>query len=378
MAELSKDWIAQECPHCGARLIIAPGATHFKCNYCDSSFERDPNVVVDYPNRKDFPDDKTAEEKRIEMLKDSLDKARAEAREAKDQGIIKDRTAKFIVIAVMSPFLLGVFLFFLLVFVGMVAGIGDSSDYSRSYDYDDYYESGSESKQLIEIDPFDTLQLSYKGISGSAWISTSDTHSYYGVSGFKIDNNGHFKNGDTFTVTCEYYDSTVRNYGYKLKCTTRQYTVSGLPEYISDFDSLSQEYKDKFKKYAVEKIVPSNLTHQGTFYNDTLSDIEYCGWIARVKKDLSDGDIFLVYSIKWDRAGTIHDMYVTARFRDTVVTADGDVTASWEPSMTSDYKTVNLGGSLSDAYGFASLDSVKDFLVTNSKSEWVVDSSFIK
>lgn len=35
------EWITLECPHCGARLQIAPGQSYVKCEYCDSTLRQE-------------------------------------------------------------------------------------------------------------------------------------------------------------------------------------------------------------------------------------------------------------------------------------------------------------------------------------------------
>lgn len=378
MAELRKDWVAQECPRCGARLIIAPGATHFKCNYCDSSFERDPNVIVDYPNRKDFPGDKTAEERRTEMLKKSLEEARNEASKVKhDQGVIRDKTAKTILLIIFSPILFGIFLFFILVVIGMFMSMGDSGNttkgYVDDYSYDSDTSHSNSSSELKEIDPFESMTITYNGTSGNAYIIVKDNKEYYGVGSARVSPNYDLKNGDVVTISVEYYPDTVKRYGYKLSRTSATITVSGLPHYVTDYDSLSEDVKSKLNTYALEKLVPENLTHQKNMKDDPRTPFEYCGWISRVEKSEKRGELYLVYKTNWTHNDTTKTIYTTAKFSNVIVDSNGNVTADWSPTVTSNYKTVKFE-SLIEVYGFDSIQRLKDEYITNGATDYNVKS----
>ena len=162
----------------------------------------------------------------------------------------------------------------------------DISDYLTikvKYKDGDYKVTGLE--KVAKFDPFADVTVTFDGVSpdGSANIiyEGSDFSSW----DFSCDKSYGLKNGDTVKVTVNVYDlaSYAEQYGKLPADTTKEYTVSGLPEYVKSFDSLTEDFLNYHKKEIEDQI----SAYAARSYDNTssLTDLKYVGYIMNVAKD---------------------------------------------------------------------------------------------
>lgn len=360
---MSGKWVAQECPKCGARLIVAPGATHCRCNYCDNEFHRDPNVVVDHPGKVDWngdPDGKVEEKKTAKI----------------------PVVVKVILIIALAPMAF----FFLMLTIAVIAAliIGDdsvsrTSDVDIVYDYTDYSDGSDKFVSLESVDPFDNISWYYFGISGDAQIHVVSTNPYqYGVGEVTPSKKSGLSNGDTITLTAVCNKDTATRYGYKMSTTIKEITVEGLDEYVSDLSTIDSSYVDNMKTYALEKLNnPDNLYYSEFDSSFSNTDWEYCGYISLIKKNMYTSRIYLVYKSDITYQDVTTTVYTPVSFNDVIVDKDGEVRANWDCKVNQSGHDVHVGGrnSWRSVYGFESMQKLKDTLVQNSKADYYVNYS---
>lgn len=184
---------------------------------------------------------------------------------------------------------------------------------------------------IEEVDPFDGLVVTFDGTApnGRAEYQYTGSSSYIDTYAFSIDKRDGLRNGDTVTVSINTDDEYTMRYGYVVSEKEKQFTVSGLEEYVNKYSDLTDAFLDKLRAEAEDTI----YSYTAGSYNDgtTLSDLAYVGYIFSMVKDGIgyDGDyndLYLVYS------GTVSNtdgdfrtskVYYPVRFLDLMNGADG-------------------------------------------------------
>lgn len=160
----------------------------------------------------------------------------------------------------------------------------------------------SELNEIEMFDPFQGVEINFTGIApyGSAVIN-----SYPSENGliYNLDNNHNISNGDSVIVAVSYLwdseDGYIELHGSLPITTSKEYTVSGLDEYVESYKDLTQEFVSRLKTEAEDII----YSYAANSYSSTLSlsDLAYSGYIFNVIKD-KDGysnsynDFYIIYS----------------------------------------------------------------------------------
>ena len=79
-------------------------------------------------------------------------------------------------------------------------------------------------------DPFNDLEVTFSGVSGSGQISVINNSPYKSALGFSCSKTNSLSNGDVVTITVTFDDGLSENFGVFLTKTQSDYTVSGLEE----------------------------------------------------------------------------------------------------------------------------------------------------
>ena len=189
---------------------------------------------------------------------------------------------------------------------------------------------------LEEVDEFDILQyveFKYSGVNGNAWLSLEDTQEsveygdfrfdftsnniYYQdeyVTGFYfyLDNSSWLSNGDTVTVEVSADHDTLARKGLKFKDATKEYTVSGLPEYVTELSQL-EGILDSFKEAAVESITNQLYNNweyavHGSYWGDYSNQVigedmalyKTILTTSKASNSEEDNKLWLIYSVTLD------------------------------------------------------------------------------
>lgn len=118
---------------------------------------------------------------------------------------------------------------------------------------------------------------------------------------FSLDKSTGLKNGDVVTVSIVDQEMTyyAQMYGMIPDKTENAYTVTGLDEYVLDYNELTTECIDKAKADARDKI----LSYVANDYSksSSLTDLEYVGYVMETLKENAENatsynNLYLIYS----------------------------------------------------------------------------------
>lgn len=220
-----------------------------------------------------------------------------------------------------------------------------------------------------DVDLFDYLSVTYTGTSpnGKAEIKQTDGSPVSYIN-YNADKTSGLANGDVIKLTIEGdYESS----GIKVAATEKEYTVEGLPYYISALEELPADVSEKMQKNdrdIFEARVASNWGEKEKF-----KDMKLVGnYFIKPKEgvDVSWGTVnnrvYFVYEISAsnDKDGNFK-YYWASSYYDIVILADG--TCSFDLTQASYTSTVNNNYKPGDRYyynGFGDLDSLFSKLIT--------------
>lgn len=133
------------------------------------------------------------------------------------------------------------------------------------------------------FDAFEDVELTFEGYSPNGSLNInypSDNGLYY-----KADKNSGLKNGDTVTVSIDYYpESYAQQYNKLPKEIEKTYTVSGLSEYITTASQVSEKALNEMIEQAKDTINSETATWEKGF----KLDISYAGNYFITSKKPSD------------------------------------------------------------------------------------------
>ncbi|WP_026507507.1 zinc ribbon domain-containing protein [Butyrivibrio sp. MC2013] len=140
-------------------------------------------------------------------------------------------------------------------------------------------------KKVDKIDAFEGLDVTFSGFAPDGTASIEYTGSAVASYEFSLDKTTGLSNGDTVTVSLysddpEYY---INNYDGVPAEQKKEFTVSGLSEYLGSYADLSDATVDKLKEDSEDAV----YAYVASDYSDdsSLSEIEYAGYIFLKRKD---------------------------------------------------------------------------------------------
>lgn len=201
--------------------------------------------------------------------------------------------------------------------------------------YDDFDVTVKGLDVRLDYDPFDYIDIVFSGISpnGKATIQNIGSSPVAGVNYRIGDGYGsmNFKNGDVITVTAftsysQGLEEYVNEEGYNLVTDIKEYTVSGLEEYIESLGRIDKELMDELAKQG-EDVFYTN-TYWGE--DEKIDSVEYQGAYFAVLKDgvIADYDqnnnyLYMVYKITVTNPNETLTYFYYVRFADIVRKTDG-------------------------------------------------------
>lgn len=346
MADSSiKEWVSQECPQCGARLKVAPGATHARCAYCGNEIHLD-NSIVDYPGRVDYGGDP-------------------------DSGVGRTVVDKTFGRRVLMPVIVIILSIFgaLFGFAFVLQGVIKSVEGSAAHSVDTSVES------VEVVNPFEHIEMSVTGVSGSGYVRFENNCPHdWGVS-LVSSSYGGVSNGDAIVVKLTQSSSGAEK--FVLTTKDHEYLIEGLPEYSNDLSSLDDEAFANIMMVAAEEITYSNLAIYG-FRDFTMGEPRYIGYVGLVKSDKSDSRLIMVFEVITECGGVSKTLYVPVCFNDFVCTEDGYYSLGWTPMLSfTGSGSCKLNDDVWDSsvYGFESAEKLRGALIMNMQLDWVVNDA---
>ena len=155
--------------------------------------------------------------------------------------------------------------------------------------------------EVGKFDPFDDIDVSFSGISPSGQMMFNYSGSELSEYDFHCDKMNGLKNGDRVEISIsnpnmDYY---AQQFGKIPENLSETYTVSGLQEYVSTYEDLSEEFINDLKNEAQDLI----YSYTASSYNkaSSLNNLEYAGYILESIKS-GDGlfidsynDLYIIY-----------------------------------------------------------------------------------
>ena len=190
-------------------------------------------------------------------------------------------------------------------------------------------------KGLTEVgtfDPFEYMSVEFSGASpaGTAAISQDYDRIEMQYISFYADKNSRLSNGDKVTVTASVQgsiDSFVERFGMVPSPLSKEFTVEGLPAYVTSSSEIDTNTLNAMKQQA-EDICTADWSSP-LDETDILNGVTYVGNYFLSKKEGAHGDencIYLVYKIDAEYAGNSYPHYNFTKFSNIMVSENGSLT----------------------------------------------------
>ena len=205
-------------------------------------------------------------------------------------------------------------------------------------------------EDLVEIDPFQGLSVSFSGISpnGTATYEYTGDTTYVTLNTFNFDKTGELKNGDTVTASVRYSNEDTVYNGFLFTETSRTFTVEGLDEYVDSYSKLTEEFLTHAKQESEDAIAAYVANNYNE--NSVLSPVSYAGYVFCARKpggNSSDyNGIYLIYrgTVSHSTGAFLEaDVYFPVLFKN-ILSADGKDSCNEDPVIMGDSSLVNLSG----------------------------------
>lgn len=111
-------------------------------------------------------------------------------------------------------------------------------------------------KEAVDIDLFSDIEVDFNGVSpfGKAEIRNTSSNSFLKSVRYEIVSDSNIKKEDTVKVKANYSTTEAEEEGYRIKETTKEYTVDEIDEYITDVDSIDEETMAKIESHSKDLI----------------------------------------------------------------------------------------------------------------------------
>lgn len=201
-------------------------------------------------------------------------------------------------------------------------------------------EAGTTEKPTIkEVDPFESLDVSFEGISPA--VKLEMTPPYGSRVRYTANAEKGLKNGDVVEITVE---PIIQDDNIVYTETVKQYTVENMPTYVCTMEDIPQETYDKMDSTFRDGYA-AYLANSGA--QPVIKKMELVGnYLLTPKDTTSYGDsfnyIYFVYKINADfnKTGENHDYYWCAYYQGVYTLEDG--------TMVVDYNELYKGSHIFD------------------------------
>ena len=151
-------------------------------------------------------------------------------------------------------------------------------------------------KDVIEIDPFEKLDVSTSGFDGSVYVEWDYTGEYLDKYDFSCDNTWDLSIGDSFTIYIGEYtaDYFLEYEGVKFTQTKKTYSVEAADRYIQKYEEISDDFMSEIKKTAEEAL---EAEYDRSYLDFSLKSYEYYGayFMTGNNSDAYDNILCMVY-----------------------------------------------------------------------------------
>ncbi|MDD5833331.1 MAG: zinc-ribbon domain-containing protein [Clostridiales bacterium] len=149
---------------------------------------------------------------------------------------------------------------------------------------------------------FEALELCYDGTEPYGEVSLKYNDKKLNTSAFSCSRTSGLRNGDVITVSIDdtAAENCVRQYGVIPEEYTKEYTVDGIPAYVSRMDQLSEAQQEQLVRDGRDAMI-SYAASQWDSETEMLLDVKPVGSSLLVNKNVDDNDhnmIIEMYKVK--------------------------------------------------------------------------------
>ena len=311
-----------QCPHCGAALKLVNDAEQVTCAYCGQTFliERTQGAG-ERPGNADVRTRNAGARTNGAADPYGMDPAAAAAKRRRGSCV-------FLLLAVVVVFLAA----------GVVAVVRNALEGKYSQSGAEQL-SGAETA-VEEIDPFDGLEVSYEGISGSAYVTvrSSSKNPVIRALDFQAEPFRNLRTGDTVKVTVQANDDQTRESfenelagkGVKLTAWSREYTVGELDRYADDFGALPQDVEEALRAQAVRTLAEQHTPGAKVAQTEDWTPVE--AYLLNSKEDESNLLYYVCRAAFSTETGGETVVFNAVCFDRIVIKTDGSVGTSYRGS----------------------------------------------
>lgn len=158
-----------------------------------------------------------------------------------------------------------------------------SSDLQKYLECSITYKDGEHTvsglEKLETFDAFADVEVTFSGISPMGEAKISYNGSDFSAYDFSCDKTSELKNGDTIEVKLSGNDMGyyVGKFGKVPESAAKEYTVSGLQEYVTAFSDLTEDFMNNTKKEAEDSIY--SYVAKSYSKESSMKNLEYAGYI---------------------------------------------------------------------------------------------------
>lgn len=333
------------CPSCGARVKYDDSHKTAVCEFCGAVLD----MTEEYGEKKDRERD-DIQDMQIKHIMNNMN--------GRNNAVGSRRKGAVVAICIISMLIVGSLT------LGIVGGAMKEAK-KRSQE---------EIQQTVsEINPFDRLTVKYSGISGAGRARTSDTN-VNAVSSIDKSMSAEDKlsNGDKIIVKYSKDTAENKNTKYVLTVTEKEFTVSGLDEYVSDITEVGEEDLESLKKNAIQKAISECDEAEFSYIKDSFK--AYAVYTL-VKKDFSKQMSVFVVSFDYTENEEKKTGYFMAKYSNATHLATGEYKINFTADDFSYMRETFLYGfNVTSAH--STWDAVYTEVYLNNKAEWDISEKF--
>ena len=268
------------------------------------------------------------------------------------------------------------------------------SRYGYKLEYEDISTTVFGLQEVTEFDPFEGIEVSFKGISPSGYAEvTGDPLAEAAENlSFQLDKEKNLKNGEMVTLSAKFAgddptDYCVRTYGMRPNPVAKTYTVDGLNQYVTSLSEISGDDLEKMKTQAQDAFNEYILDDWAE--TEQLREFHYVGnylLTSNGEKSRSPfNKLYLVYYAQMEHQYEGHhsteEMYWYVEFSDLLVDSDGGISVD-----TTDYRTpTNRIEFHMDTqtdlywwyYGYFTLEDLYEDVVANHSADYSCEEGMV-
>ena len=181
-----------------------------------------------------------------------------------------------------------------------------------------YKDGESKVSKLEELETFDAFAdvvVTFEGFAPDGTASFTYNGNVLNSGDFSCDKTTGLSNGDVIKITWDdsNIDSLAMNLGKVPASAEKEYTVSGLDEYVGTYADLSEDFIKTLRSESEDTIYAYTAGHYDS--TSALSDLSYAGYMVRLVKDPDE------YYSFFGKADSFNDVYII--YSGTVKSSEG-------------------------------------------------------